>query len=69
MRSKEIYNDREVATVITLLENGARDHSKGRIVLIINYVFAANMFVFGFLGTGIDFLGAMLEVFPPSPAH
>jgi hypothetical protein len=36
---------------------------------IITYVFAANIFVFGFFGTGIDFLGAILEVFPPRPAH
>jgi hypothetical protein len=65
--SKEIYNDGQVSSIIALLENSTWDYPIN--ISLYFYVLAANIPVFGFLGTGIDFLGAMLDVFPPRPAH
>lgn len=65
-----INNDWEISTIVTFLKYCAWNNANKIVNLFRkDYAFAANIPDTGFFGTTCTFLAAMLDVFPPRPAH
>jgi hypothetical protein len=65
-----VNNDWQISTIVTFLKNSAWQNANITVKTNIeNYDLAANIPETGFFGTGCTFLAAILDVFPPKPAH
>ena len=64
-----VNNDWQISTIVTFLKNSARQNANTVKKTYETYVLAAKMPETGFFGTACTFFAAILDVFPPKPAH
>lgn len=65
-----VNNDWQISTIVTFLKNSAWQNAIITVKKTYEtYDLAANIPETGFFGTACTFFAAILDVFPPKPAH